>query len=87
VYKTLVYLFLARSLVPHFGDIMYYFIINEIGFTKSLIAFLTLVGYLALFFGSALYNRCFKTVEYPKMMFYAQLLISFTIVLNMMFVS
>jgi len=69
------FLFLARSLVPSFGDIMYYFIINEVGFTKSLIAALTLAGYLGLFFGSSFYNRFFKKIDYPKMMFLAQVLI------------
>lgn len=50
---------------------MYYFIINEVGFTKGLIAFLTLAGYLGLFFGSAFYNKYFKDFDYPKMMFCA----------------
>ena len=65
VWKTVIYLFLARSLVPHFGDIMYYFIINEVGFSKSLIAGLTLASYLALFLGSGVYNAYFKKTEYP----------------------
>jgi len=68
-------LFLARALVPSFGDVMYYFIINEVGFSKALIAVLTLGGYLGLFFGSSFYNRFFKSIDYPKMMFFAQILI------------
>lgn len=73
--------------MPHFGDVTYYFIINEIGFSKSLIAFLTLAGYIGLFFGSGLYNKYFKNFDYPKMMLGAQFLVAFCILLNLGFVT
>jgi predicted MFS family arabinose efflux permease len=87
VYKTCLYLFMARALVPNFGDVTYYFIINEIGFSKSLIACLTLAGYLGLFFGSGLYNKFFKHYDYPKMMLAAQFLMISFVVLNLGFVT
>ena len=66
---------------------MYYFIINEVGFTKSLIAVLTLSGYLALFGGSGFYNRYLKKIDYPKIMFWSQIIIAFVISINYLFVS
>ena len=87
VYKTVIYLILARSLVPHFGDIMYYFIINEVGFSKSVIAFITLTGFIALFIGSGLYNKFLRKIEYPNLMLSAQIVIAAIIALNFLFVS
>lgn len=69
VYKTMIFLFFARALVPSFPDIMYYFLINVIGFSKGIIASLTLVIFFGLFTGSIIYNRFLKHIDYPKLMF------------------
>ena len=71
VYRTLIYLFLARSLVPSFGSILYFFWLNEIGFQKSMVAFISLVGYICLFVGSSMYNRYLRKLEYWKLMCWA----------------
>lgn len=70
VYRVVLFLFVARALVPTYGDIMYYFIINEIGFSKGFIAALTLAAYIALFIGSSFYNCFFKHINYPKLIFF-----------------
>lgn len=86
MFRTVLFLFLAWACVPSFGDIIYYFIINEIGFSKSFIAALTLVGFIGLFFGSSFYNWFFKNIDYPKMMFIGQILLQFTVILNLLFI-
>ena len=87
VFGTLVFMFISRAIVPSYQDIMYYFFINVLNFTKSVIALLSLIAFTTAIFGSFLYNLCLKNLEFKVTMLIAHLIIGVAIMSTYLLVS
>lgn len=68
IYKTILFFLLGGLLVPSFGDINYYFILNVVNFSKFTVSMMSIIGYLSLLGGVIMYNRYFKQVEIRKLL-------------------
>lgn len=79
VFKSLVFLFISRAIVPSYGDIMYYWMINVLNFSKTTIALLALVAFTTAIFGSFVYNMCLKQLEFRKIMIFAHIVIAIAV--------
>lgn len=51
-------------LVPSFGDYIYYFEMDIVGFTRMQYALLMMFGFVTLISGSMLFNYCFKEINF-----------------------
>lgn len=56
VFGTMIFMLISRATVPSYSDIMYYFMINVLNFSKSTIALLALISFSTAIFGSFIYN-------------------------------
>lgn len=79
VYKSLLFLFFSRAIVPSYTDIMYYWMIDILHFSKTIIAILALIAFSAAILGSVLYNKFLKKLEFKHTMIIAHVLIAFAI--------
>ncbi|CAI2367375.1 unnamed protein product [Moneuplotes crassus] len=87
VFGTLVFMFLSRALVPSYGDIMYYFLINVLEFSKSVIALLSMIAFSTAIFGSFIYNLCLKNIDFRLMMLIAHIILGMAIMTTYLLVS
>jgi len=84
---TMIFMLLSRAIIPSFQDIMYYFFINVLEFSKSTIALLSLIAFSTAIFGSFLYNLLLKNLEFRLTMFIAHIIIGFAIMSTYLLVS
>ena len=66
-YQLIMYLVIGGFLVPSFGSFGYYFMLDVVGISKFTYSMLTVLGYIALFFGTQLFNKYFKESEYRSL--------------------
>jgi hypothetical protein len=79
VYKSLIFLFFSKAIIPSYGDIMYYWMIEVLFFSKTVIALLVLVAFVMAIFGSIFYNVFLKDLEFRKIMIVAHVVIAIAI--------
>lgn len=79
VYKSLIFLFFSKAIIPSYGDILYYWMIEVLLFSKTVIALLALVAFIMAIFGSFLYNVLLKDLEFRKIMIIAHVVIAISI--------
>jgi hypothetical protein len=68
-HRTLLYLALTCT-IPSFGTFGYYFMLDVVQLSKQTIALLNVLGYISLFFGSALFNSCLAKKEFRTLCLY-----------------
>lgn len=56
VFGTMAFMFISRAIIPSYQEIMYYFFINVLEFSKTFIALLSLIAFSSGIFGSFIYN-------------------------------
>ena len=84
---TLIFLLITWTIIPSFGDIMYYWMINELEFSKRTIALLTLIAYCTASFGTLMYNSWLKYMEYRHIMILAHFIFAFSWATSYLLVS
>ena len=87
VFKTLIYMLISAAILPSFPDIMYYWMINVLQFSKEVIALLTLIGFITAIAGPLIYNWLLKNLEFRTAMLIAHVLIGIAIIVNLMLVT
>lgn len=63
MHRSLLYFLLFGLTVPHFGDFMYYFKTEVLGFSQMTYSLITLIGACSLLFGVILYHKFFSHLE------------------------
>lgn len=87
VLGTLIFLFLSRAIVPSYDDIMYYWMITVLEFTKHTIALLTMIAYFTAMVGTFLYNVTMRNMEYRHIMVVAHITIGVAVLTTLMLVT
>lgn len=87
VFGTVLFIFISRSMVPSYSDIMYYWMINVLQFSKKTIALLALTSFFTAIAGTFLYKTFLKNFEYRCLMFTAQLIIALSVLVTLMLVT
>ena len=76
VFKSLIFMFVSRAIVPSYGDIMYYWMIDVLNFNKTIISLLALIAFATAILGSMIYNLFLKEFEFKNAMILAHILIA-----------
>jgi Na+/melibiose symporter-like transporter len=87
VLGTMIFMLISRAVIPSYSDIMYYFMINVLEFSKKTIALLALVAFTTAIFGSFVYNMLLKKLEFRLTMVLAHLTIGAAIMSAFLLVS
>ena len=66
-YSVILYVIIGGITVPSFSSFSYYFLLDEVRISKFMYSVLTMVAYVCLMMGSVMYNRCFSSTEYRKL--------------------
>ena len=92
-WRPMLWIFLSNALPPSVGEAMFSFKTTELGFSKSFLGFISIVGSFTLLGTTAVYNAYFRDMPFRRMFFRIQLasacvsLIEFVLVsrLNLLF--
>lgn len=87
VFGTLIFMLISRAVIPSYSDIMYYFMINVLDFSKKTIALLALASFSTAILGSFAYNIFLKKCEFRVTMVIAHITIGFAIMITYLLVS
>jgi len=87
VFGTMLFMLISRAAIPSYSDIMYYFMINVLDFSKSTIALLALISFATAIVGSFIYNICLKNLEFRVTMVMAHLTIGVAIMSTFLLVT
>jgi hypothetical protein len=71
LYTAVIFQSILGATVPNFSSFLYYYQINETGFTQFEYSMLQMIGYATLITGSALFNIYLKEREFTVMMIIA----------------
>jgi hypothetical protein len=63
MHRSLLYFILFGLTVPHFGDFMYYFKTEVLGFSQMTYSLITLIGACTLLLGVIMYHKFFSHLE------------------------
>ena len=87
VFRTFIFMLVSAAILPSFSDIMYYWMINVLQFSKEVIGLLTLIGFVTSIIGPLVYNWMLKNLEFKTAMLIAHILIGIAIIVNLMLVT
>lgn len=79
VYRWMIFIFVSRAIIPSYSDILYYWFINVLNFSKSTIAILALVAFITAIMGSFSYNWFLKKLEFRTTMIVAHIVIAIAV--------
>ncbi len=86
-YRVILFLILSGLAVPSFGTFGYYFMLDVVKLSKFTIAMLSVLGYVCLLIGSALFTTFFSTLEIRRLYCFSCLISLAFAPLYMMFVT
>ena len=66
-YRVILFLILSGITVPSFGTFGYYFMLDVVKLSKFTIAMLSVIGYVCLLIGSALFTTFFANMEIRRL--------------------
>jgi hypothetical protein len=87
VLGTLIFMLISRAIIPSYSDIMYYFMINVLEFSKKTIALLALASFSTAIIGSFFYNIFLKKWEFRVTMIIAHVIIAWAVMTTYLLVS
>ena len=87
IWGTIIFLIISRGIVPNYSDILYYYMINVLSFSKQTIGILSLVGFCTAILGSFIYSCLLRKMEYPKTMIIAHIVIASSVIPTYLLVS
>ena len=76
-----------HSIIPNYSDIMYYYLINVLDFSKQTIALLDLIAFCTAIFGSFLYSCFLSKIEFRKTMIIAHIIIGISVIPTFLLVT
>ena len=80
VFGTIVFLIISRGIIPNYSEIMYYYLINVLSFSKQTIAILDLIAFWTAIFGSFVYGCMLSKIEFKKTMIIAHIIIGMSLI-------
>ena len=87
VFGSLIFLFISGAIIPSFSDIMYFWQINVLEFSKQTIALLTLISFWTASLGTFIYKFWLKNIEYRCIMILAHFIFAFASLTSFLLVS
>jgi folate/biopterin transporter len=87
IYKPLIFIYLSNTISPSFPELMIYFLNDELNFPPSLMAVLSMTGYLTLTIGTLCYNGFFKSWSYRSIMSVGQVILMCTGLMDVVLVT
>ncbi|CAI5707192.1 unnamed protein product [Peronospora effusa] len=86
-WRPMLWIFLSNALPPSVGEAMFSFKTNELGFSKSFLGFISIVGSFTLLGTTAVYNAYFRDMPFRRMFFRIQLASAFVSLIEFVLVS
>ena len=84
--RTSIYTFVVGTLSISFGDIMYFYLLDKLGFTKQFYGIIIIAVFASSILGSALYNCFLRNAEYRNIFTVSQIIIVCYDALQVLFV-
>ena len=79
VFKPLVFVLILGGSSPRFSELMTYFYRDVLKFSSTFLSNLGIISYSTLMIGSIFYHGCLKNIQYKKLIFIAQVILTFAI--------